>query len=171
MEAPRDEASVCIVLGAEGAAGVLPGLLPVALIAALRGLLKAGESLRAVTGDHPGKAQGALRGRHVLAWPSESIQPLCCLFQEGRPSRPVDTPASTTILTVHMGWEPLHNLARPSRPVSASCSPRHTRGAPERPRSTGEDAEAQGLCRLAPGHPAPKVHTPHVAPSTPAFPR
>lgn len=62
------------MLGAEGAAGVLPGLLPVALIAALRGLLKAGESLRAVTGDHPGKAQGALRGRHVLAWPSESIQ-------------------------------------------------------------------------------------------------
>ena len=43
MEVPRDEASVCIVLGEEGATGVLPGLPPVALITAPRGLLKAGE--------------------------------------------------------------------------------------------------------------------------------
>ena len=56
MEVPRDEASVCIVLGAEGATGVLPGLLPVALITAPRGLLKAGEDFES---GHPGESPGS----------------------------------------------------------------------------------------------------------------
>lgn len=68
MEVPRDEASVRVVLGSEGAVGELPGLLPAAFIVALRSLLKAGEAFES---SHQRSPQGKPREPRVgdTCWP------------------------------------------------------------------------------------------------------
>lgn len=69
MEVPSEDAGVHVMLGAEGAAGVLPGLLPLTLIAARHGW-NAGESFHS---GHQRPPRGKPRSP---AWLTRADQPL-----------------------------------------------------------------------------------------------